>query len=82
MVSYHLPCHWGVSPTDHQEEIPPGANGQLDGGAGGFIFLGSWSEGLGSTTELSEVRNQQGKGRTAYQTGKNPGSNSDLPQEA
>jgi hypothetical protein len=27
-------------------------------------------------------RNQQGEGSTTHQTGKNPGSNSDLPQEA
>jgi hypothetical protein len=35
-----------------------------------------------SDAQQNPVRNQQGKGSTAHKTGKNLGSNSDLPQEA
>jgi hypothetical protein len=66
-----------VHPLNHQEKIPPGANGQLDLEEG-FIPSASRGEGLGCTMELGD----QGEGSTALQIGKNPGSNSDLPQEA
>jgi hypothetical protein len=47
----------GCVPPDYQEELPPGANGQLDlEGDSSFILLASWGEGHRFTTEPSEVQ--------------------------
>jgi hypothetical protein len=65
-----------VHPLDHWEEIPPSANGQVDP-KGEFVLLASQGKGLGCTKGPTE--NQL---RSTLCTGKNPGSNSGLPQEA
>jgi hypothetical protein len=70
-----------VHPLDRWEEIPLGTNRQLDLEEG-FILLASRGEGLKCTEEPDEVWDQRGEGSATCQTGKNPGSNSGLPQKA
>jgi hypothetical protein len=75
------PLSLGCIPLDCQEEIPPGTNGQLDlVGESSFQRVGV--SALVAHQNPVRHRNQQGEGSTAHQTGKNPGSNSGLPQEA
>jgi hypothetical protein len=67
--------------SPRQEELPPGANRQLD------PEEDSSTQEVGvraSDAQQNPVRhrNQQGEGSIVHQTGKNPGSNSGLPQEA
>jgi hypothetical protein len=79
-VSYHPPCHQGESPQTagrrshqvpidslSQRRIPPPSD------------LG---RALDAQWNPVRSRNQQGEGITTHRTGKKPGSNSGLPQEA
>jgi hypothetical protein len=68
-----------VHPPDHWEEIPPGANGQLDLEGDSS----SWQVGVRALdAQWNPVRHRNQLENITHQTGKNPGSNSDLPQEA
>jgi hypothetical protein len=95
MVSYHLPCDWGTSHPYPSTSQPPSTPPPLDSGRrlhqvpkDSLIRRGdssSWWVGVRvSDAQQNPVRhrNQRGEGSTAHQTGKNPGSSSDLPQEA
>jgi hypothetical protein len=68
----------GCIPRNHREETPTSRDGQLDpegdSSSGGVRVRAS-------DAQRNPVRrkNQRGEGCTAHQTGKNPGSNSDLP---
>jgi hypothetical protein len=75
------PLSLGCIPVDCWEDVPTGANGHFDLEEG-FILPVSWGEALGCTTDLVRHRNQEGEGRTTYQTGNNQCSNSVLPQKA
>jgi hypothetical protein len=54
MVSYHLPCHQGVSPGLLGGD--PTRPQWTASSGGGFVPLASWEEGLGCTTEPGEVQ--------------------------
>jgi hypothetical protein len=69
-----------VYPPDLWEEIPPGANRQLDPEEG--IHLPGELEGRALDAQWNPLRHRNQLRRTALPTGKNPCSNSDLPQEA
>jgi hypothetical protein len=73
MVSHHLSSTGHILP-DRQEEIPPGANGQLDL-EGDSSSWQSQGEGLGCTTEPS-------KAQEPAREGEHCSSNADLSQEA
>jgi hypothetical protein len=68
-----------VHPLDHREKIPLGANGQLDP-EGDSSFWGVRVKA--SDTQRIPVRCRNQPGSAAHHTGKNPGSNSGLLQEA
>jgi hypothetical protein len=70
-----------VHPQDHPEKIQPGANAQFDPeGESSSQQVGV--KASDAQRNLVRCRNQRGEGSTAHQTGKSPGSNSGLPQEA
>jgi hypothetical protein len=81
MVSYYLPCHQGASPwtagrRPHQATI----NSLIQ-----REDLSPWKVGVRALIIQQNpvrCRNQGEEGNTTHQTGKNPGSNSGLPQEA
>jgi hypothetical protein len=80
MVICHLPCPQGAFPGLLGEDTAR-RNTQFNPQQI-FILPASQGYSLGYTTEAGEVQEQTRGGRTTCSTGKNPGSNSGLPQEA